>query len=155
MLVWLLGSFQKSITKKPLPTEGAGDSSSNTLVPSNTNSMLQTTVMNNKCLDIASSTTMSFEGSLILKSIFTHEMLFQDLSSTASNQIGELFPSIAISPDSSKMVGVVENTKELIILDSQARKMNSKLLPTEFGGIIQWVDSESLLIQKFIKLPYG
>jgi hypothetical protein len=110
--------------------------------------------LTNKCIDINSSLNAPMDGSIILKSMFTNEVSLVDMKSGLSKPLGQLFPNIAVSPDFTRVAFVTERTHQLIILDAQAEELEAKTVSPDFGGVVQWVDSERLVLEKFTGSPY-
>jgi hypothetical protein len=105
--------------------------------------------LTNSCVETISHTPLEIDGVLVLKGFFTHDLSLWDFKNGGTINLGESFPNSSISSDFKKFAYVDEKKHQLMIINSKGEIINTQILPEDFGGVIQWVDEDHLLLERF------
>jgi len=117
--------------------------------------------LNEKCIQTVSQLQTSANGVIVLHGTRSSDLSLTDLAANRTTILGkispgsEISPIMAVSPDFMRLAYTDEKLHQLIIVDAQGKRLETKAIPADFAGVIQWMDNDNLLLERFIFAPYG
>lgn len=68
--------------------------------------------------------------------------------------LGKTFPIMAVSPDFRRLAYTTENPPELHLVNIEGEQLKVEPIPEDWQGVIQWIDEDNILIERFVYAPY-
>jgi WD40 repeat protein len=111
--------------------------------------------ISSKCAEMIPSLDIIPDGTIVLQDEITRNIALFDLQSDKETMFEEAVFVMAVSPDNKQLAYTDETTKQLIILSSTGEKESIISVPQDWIGVVSWIASDTLLMEKFIGKPFG
>ena len=112
-------------------------------------------IISGRCAEIVPSLDVIPDGTIVLQDEIIRNIVLFDLQSDQQTLFEEAVFVMAVSPDNKQLAYTDEKTKQLVILSSSGEKKSIISVPQDWIGIVNWITSETVLVEKFIDAPFG
>jgi len=94
------------------------------------------------------------DGIVVLQDEVTKSIALFDIKTRQKSLFDEAVFIMAISPDSKQLAYTDKKTGQVTILSSNGENLSTISVPADWIGVVQWITSNTLLIEKFIETPF-
>lgn len=143
-----------SSEKSPTPTNAVVTTAAAvTPSPNPTNTSVGNIHLTRSCVEIA--LTMDFlKGGTIVYRYNGDQTGLLNMDNGREIHLGKTFPIMAVSPDFMHLAYTTESPSQLHIVNKDGDPLTTVPIPEDWQGVMQWIDEENILIERFIYAPY-
>ncbi len=142
------------IAEPASPSDGQELSPLDSTAPATPQTTDFTKSVSEACVTTRSIDDIQLGGVLVLREALLHDSWLWNLQTNQRIVLGEVFPILAVSPDFKELAYTPEDSAAIVIRDADGRELLSHVFHDETRGVVQWVDQDTLMLERFEYKPY-